>query len=361
MRPDGGVPGPISEGRGGSIAALAGPVAVCAFARLEPRPTLSIERTGAEAAEGPAGPEGPEIAGGLENRTISIGSDSTAGVSLADRSPFARCGREIRDSPANIATCATAEIAMTVGARIADATLQQPLQLLATSAILTAMRFLVRIACILAVLMALPVLGASLLGRAGAIAGVALSLLSLLYLWLWLPRLAHAAFEAGRFPAAARRYLWLQRLAHSAPRERVAVLSRVGCAVSTGDLERAEQLSSAIDSGQLAAAERAVWLNNRACAQLAANQDPAAALALADEAGALRPDVPALQHTRAVALIAVGRIDDAIGVLDGMRAGGELPPRLEAERCRDLSRAWSQKGETAYADDYRLRAEAFSR
>jgi predicted Zn-dependent protease len=223
------------------------------------------------------------------------------------------------------------------------------------------MRFLLRIACIVAVLLALPVLGATLLGRAGAIAGVVLSLLSLLYLWLWLPRLAHAAFEAGKFTVAARRYLWLQRVAHSAPRERVALLSRVGCAVSSGDLERAERLSAAFDPTQLAAAERAVWLNNRACAQLAANQDPTRALALADEAGALRPDVPALQHTRAMALIAVGRIDDAIAVLDGMRTGGELPPRLEAERCRELARAWTQKGESAYADDYRQRAEAFSR
>lgn len=223
------------------------------------------------------------------------------------------------------------------------------------------MRFLLRIACIVAVLLALPFVGATLLGRAGAIAGVVLSLLSLLYLWLWLPRLAHAAFEAGKFAVAARRYHWLQRLAHNALRERLALLSRVGCAVSAGDLERAGQLSASLDPTQLAAAERAVWLNNRACAQLAANQDPVAALALADEAGALRPDVPALQHTRAMALIAVGRIDDAIGVLDSMRTGGELHPRLEAERCRELARAWTQKGESAYADDYRIRAEAFSR
>jgi predicted Zn-dependent protease len=223
------------------------------------------------------------------------------------------------------------------------------------------MRFLLRIACILAVLLALPVIGAMLLGRGGAIGGVVLSLLFLLYLWLWLPRLAHAAFEAGKFNIAARRYVWLQRVSHNAARERLALLSRVGCAVSAGDLERAEALSSAFDPAQLAAAERAVWLNNRACAQLAANEDPAAALALADEAGALRPDVPALQHTRAMALLAVGRVDDAIAVLDSMRTGGELPPRLEAERCRELARAWTQKGESAYADDYRLRADAFSR
>lgn len=223
------------------------------------------------------------------------------------------------------------------------------------------MRFLLRIACIVAVLLVLPLAGATVLGRAGAAAGVVMSLLSLLTLWLWLPRLAHAAFEAGKLPVAARRYRWLERLAPSVGRERAARLSRAACSVAAGELERAQALLAAIDPAQLAVAERAVWLNNRACAQLAANGDAAAALALADEAGALRPDVPALQHTRAMALLAVGRVDDAIAVLDGMRTGGELPPRLEAERCRELARAWTLKGETAYADDYRIRAEAFAR
>jgi predicted Zn-dependent protease len=223
------------------------------------------------------------------------------------------------------------------------------------------MRFLARITCIVALLVALPGVGATLLGRAGAIAGVVLSLLWLLYLWLWLPRLAHAAFEMGTFVVASRRYRWLARLAPTATRERAALLSLIGCSVAAGELADAERLLAAIDPAQLPVAERAVWLNNRACAQLEASGDPAAALALADEAGALRPDVPALQHTRAMALIAVGRIDDAISVLDGMRTAGELPPRLESERCRELARAWAQKGETAYADDYRMRADAFSR
>ena len=70
---------------------------------------------------------------------------------------------------------------------------------------------------------------------------------------------------------------------------------------------------------------------------------PHAALALVEEATALRPDVPAIQHTRARALLAVGRIDDAISVLRGDARGGELPPHLEAERCRDLARAWEPR------------------
>ncbi len=198
-------------------------------------------------------------------------------------------------------------------------------------------------------------------GRLGAVIGVALALVATLWLWLWLPRAAHSAFEHGRFARAARRYRLLAILAGTADRERSARLSRAGCHVAAGDLPAAERLLAAIDGDRLAAAERAVWLNNRACAMLAAGGEPQAALALVDEASALRPDVPALQHTRGIALLAVGRIDDAIAVLDGMRAAGELPPYLEAERCRDLARAWTRKGEAAYAEDYRLRAEAVAR
>ena len=68
-----------------------------------------------------------------------------------------------------------------------------------------------------------------------------------------------------------------------------------------------------------------------------------------------------VQHTRARALIAVGRIDDAISVLDAMRAGGELSPHLEAERCRELATAWAHKGQAEYADDYRERARLVAR
>jgi predicted Zn-dependent protease len=229
------------------------------------------------------------------------------------------------------------------------------------SAILATVRFVGRVfACALALVL-LPIAGASIAGRGGAIAGIALSLLALFCLWLWLPRSAHRAFEAGKYTAADRRYRILGLLAPSTARERAAALSRAGCLVAASRLDAAERILAAVDSAKLAAAERAVWLNNRACADLAAGRDPTAALALVDEASAIRPDVPALQHTRGMALLAVGRIDDAIAVLDGMRSAGELPPRLEAERCRDLAKAWSAKGETAYAEDYRLRAEALAR
>lgn len=216
-----------------------------------------------------------------------------------------------------------------------------------------------RILAWLTAALALPVVLGGMAGQVGALVGAAGAVVGTLWLWLWLPRSAHAAFEAGRFARAARRYRVLGWTAGTAARERSALLSRTGCAVGLGDVAEADALLAAIDGAKLDASERAVWLNNRACALL--ERDAPAALALVDEASALRPDVPALQHTRGMALLAVGRVDDAIAVFDGMRAGGELPPRLEADRCRDLARAWAQKGETAYAEDYRQRAAAHSR
>lgn len=221
------------------------------------------------------------------------------------------------------------------------------------------MRFALRIVgwlvAVLSVVAALATIG----GRLGALVGLAAAVAATLWQWLWLPRSAHAAFEAGRFERAARRYRVLGWVAGTQARERAALLSRAGCAIALGEHAAAEALLADVDASGLATSERAVWLNNRACAAM--ERDPHAALALIDEASALRPDVPALQHTRGVALLAVGRVDDAIAVLDGMRAGGELPKALEAERCRDLSRAWGAKGETAYAEDYRQRAAAHAR
>ncbi len=197
-------------------------------------------------------------------------------------------------------------------------------------------------------------------GRLGGLIGGGVSGGLGLWVWLILPRTAHSAFDAGRYSLAARRYRLLGALAGSERRARASLLSRAACFVATGNGAAAEALVMGLDVRALEAAERTVLLNNRACARLASG-DPIAALAFVDEAAALRPDVPSVQHTRGRALLESGRVDDAIAVLDHMRAGGELPPRLEAERCRDLAKAWAQKGQAAYADDYRQRADAFGR
>jgi len=205
----------------------------------------------------------------------------------------------------------------------------------------------------------------SVLGRRWLALGVALAVLATMWLVLWLPRAAHGAFEAARYANAARRYRLIAATAFSAARERAALLSRAGCDIASGRLTAAERILASFDAGfessALDAAERVTWLNNRACLALEAGHDPHTALALVEGAVALRPDVPAVQHTRATALIALGRFDEAIGILDAMRTGGELAPALEAVRCRELAKAWEHKGQPEYAADYRDRARLVAR
>jgi len=207
------------------------------------------------------------------------------------------------------------------------------------------------IACV-----ATPIALRSALGRPWGAIGFAIVLVATLALVLWLPRSAHSAFTAGAIGRALRRYRLCRALAFTARRERAAELSRSACLLDANRGADAEAVLATLDVNALDPSERVVYLNNRAWAALDAERDPHAALALVDDATALRPDVPAVQHTRARALLAVGRVDDAISVLDAMHAGGELPPRLEAIRCRDLATAWERKGQPAYADDYRDRA-----
>jgi predicted Zn-dependent protease len=203
---------------------------------------------------------------------------------------------------------------------------------------------------------ATPIVLRTTFGRPWGSIGFGIVLVATLALVLWLPRSAHRAFEVGKFGRALRRYRVCRAVAFSARRELAANLSRSACLLEAGRGPDAEALLASLDPADLDPSERVVYLNNRACAVLDAERDPHEALALVDEATVLRPDVPSVQHTRARALLAVGRIDDAISVLDAMRTGGELPARLEAERCRDLATAWERKGQPAYADDYRDRA-----
>lgn len=206
-----------------------------------------------------------------------------------------------------------------------------------------------------------PVLLGRAFGRPWIFLGVVSAIAGTGWLLLWLPRAAHAAFEAARYLRAQRRYRLIAATAFSHARERAARLSRAGCELAAGRLATAEQQLARFDGDALDAAERVAWLNNRAYLALEAGRDPRDALALVEQAIALRPDVPAVQHTRAAALVLLGRFDEAIAVLEAMRTGGELAPALEAMRCRELAKAWEHKGQPDYAADYRDRARLVAR
>ncbi|MBP9088423.1 MAG: tetratricopeptide repeat protein [Kofleriaceae bacterium] len=175
----------------------------------------------------------------------------------------------------------------------------------------------------------------------------------LLY-WFTLPRLAHRAFRQGNIASAARRYRWLAA-SYLPARRRAALLSIGACYVAGQDFERAATALNKLDERTLSPSETATLLNNRAALELARGGDTTQALALAERAGELRPDVAEIAHTRATALLALDRVDEAIVILESGR-GSVDKPRFEAERCMELARAWHRKGQLDYAMEYRNRA-----
>jgi tetratricopeptide (TPR) repeat protein len=199
-------------------------------------------------------------------------------------------------------------------------------------------------------------LGAELGGNRMAVLALLGTAAAFALLRFLLPSAAHAAFARGAFAEAARRYRLIALTAWFAPRRLHAELSLAAVALAAGELERAERILEGFDGARLEHSARAVWLNNRAYARLRQGTRLEEAWQLSTAAMALRPDVPGIRHTHGLALLLRGQIDAAIATLDELHRMSELPPALEAERCADLARAWSDKGEAAYAAEYRGRA-----
>ncbi len=198
-------------------------------------------------------------------------------------------------------------------------------------------------------------------GRLGVALGIVIGLAGFGLVHVLLPRTAHARFAAGHPRAARWRYAVLRRLVLTPRGARRARLSAVACDLAAGAYSQATAGLAAIPEASLDVDERATWLGNRAYLALRSPEavgDRAAALGWADAAVALRPDVLALGHTRALALAHHGRSAEAITALEGLWSTTPLPPLLEAERCWDLATLWAARGEVAYADDYRARAHA---
>lgn len=195
---------------------------------------------------------------------------------------------------------------------------------------------------------------------AGGVAafGVAAVLAALGATWWLLPRLAHRAFMRGRLARSELLYRW-SRAVRFDPRARAAcAVSLAACALARDRSADALAALDRVDPDRLDDAARAAWLNNRAYALARSGRDLAAAVELASRAVALRPHVPGFRHTRGVALIAVGRLEQAIAELDDVwRSLADADSELEAERCFDLGVAWDMRGEPEYAADYFARAQ----
>jgi len=192
-----------------------------------------------------------------------------------------------------------------------------------------------------------------------AVIAVVTALVALLAARYLLPRLAHRSFVAARFAEARRRYRAVLWTSVTRRRRAAARVSIAGAYLAEGRWADGAAATDAIDGESLDPATRAGWLNNRAYAALrqgAKGEAAERALGQVRDALKARPEVPALLHTEGVALLATGRTEEAIRVLESLWEHGELGSRLESERSADLARAWAARGELAYAADYARRA-----
>ena len=172
---------------------------------------------------------------------------------------------------------------------------------------------------------------------------------------VWLPRIAHRRFTDGDYPRARFWYGILHWLVLNG-KARGAVDVSIGAAMlAEGKYHLAREFIENVQGLGLNEPVRAAWLNNRAYLRVRTGGDARSALVLCDRALALRPYVSGFHHTRGIALLALGRTDEAIGALDEIWSqhptyGPDTP--FEAERCYDLGLAWARKGERDYALDY---------
>ncbi len=191
----------------------------------------------------------------------------------------------------------------------------------------------------------------ALVGPFGGIAA-AVAALAYLFVFAWLPRAAHRAFVKADFDRASRLFAasgWFRPGKGARQRSR---LSRAACELGAGRWRSGLELAEGLKISELPEAELAVWNNNMAYALSRLEVRGGDALEHADAALQSRPRLAGFIHTRGIALLGLGRVDEAITVLEEAHSGEPNTEALEAERCYDLARAWLAKGEDDYACDY---------
>ena len=214
------------------------------------------------------------------------------------------------------------------------------------------MRAIVLWAAISALLTAL---GGALFGPLGALIAAAACSFYLL-VFAWLPRAAHRSFSRADYRRAARYFKLAGLVRISASARRAAKLSVCACELGEGRFEEGLTVIEKLPESKLEPGARAVWNNNVAYALARLEIRSTEAVAYANSALEKRPALPGFLHTRAIALLAAGRIEEAISGLEEAYTGDSTESPLEAERCFDLGRAWARKGEDDYACDYFNRA-----
>jgi tetratricopeptide (TPR) repeat protein len=136
---------------------------------------------------------------------------------------------------------------------------------------------------------------------------------------------------------------------------RACRLSLAACAASRGDYDLAGRRIARV-SDNLEGALLAVSLNLQAYCLGRQKRDLNKALEMAERAIGLRPHVAGFRHTRGMLLLDLGRLDESGRDLEATWRESDGNELLEAERCFDLGRLWSARGQEEYAQDYFERA-----
>lgn len=173
---------------------------------------------------------------------------------------------------------------------------------------------------------------------------------------LFTPLRVFRDFRAGRFRSSARGTRFLLHLTWRPAKKAALRLNQAACHLALGDYETGGAMLQKVDKTVLSGELRSVWDNNYAYFLLGVENDPKEALKICDNALASTASNPAFHGTRGLALLTLGRLDDAIAELCRSMEIGSLGPAGLAETYFYLGRAWEQKGERAYARDHFLKA-----
>ena len=167
---------------------------------------------------------------------------------------------------------------------------------------------------------------------------------------------ATRSLARGEYRKARHRYLFLRLTA-------IPRIARLSCELSLAACNAAEEefetCLDRLDRCEVPPTEeslQAVALNLRAYCYARSRQSLDEALKLAQRCVAIRPHVAGFRHTRGLLLLELGRHEEAIRDLEATWGEGQGTPLFESERCFDLGRLWSQRGQEDYARDYFARA-----
>ncbi len=168
-------------------------------------------------------------------------------------------------------------------------------------------------------------------------------------------QIATRALGRGDTKRAERLYWLLWATSLDGLQRRACRLSLAACAANRGDYDLAHARLAPLRD-DLEGALLAVSLNLEAYCMGRQKRDMSKALELIERAIELRPHVAGFRHTRGMLLLDLGRLDESGRDLEATWRESDGNESLEAERCFDLGRLWSARGQHEYAEDYFERA-----